>query len=112
MKPRKTAVVTMSQCPSPGTACEASEPSTALDDAHRCRPAGTTSPVDQALALRTATVPEIALGRIEGRVVPTAVNADAPSSRMPGVESTAPPTPNAADSTPVTTPAPERERVA
>src|SRR5207237_1860372 len=35
---------------------------------------------------------------------PTAVSAEAPSALMPGVEMTAPPTPNAADRTPVTTP--------
>jgi hypothetical protein len=42
---------------------------------------------------------------IEGRVVPTATAADAPSNRMAGVEMTAPPTPNAPDIIPVAIPA-------
>src|SRR5438270_2556515 len=46
----------------------------------------------------------MALGRIDGSVVPTATKADAPSARTPGVEIVAPPTPKAADMTPVTTP--------
>src|SRR5207248_2704803 len=41
---------------------------------------------------------------IDGNVVPTATNAEAPSARMPGVEIVAPPTPKAADMMPVTTP--------
>ena len=47
----------------------------------------------------------MALGRIDGSVVPMAMVADAPRARMAGVEITAPPTPKAADSTPVKTPA-------
>src|SRR5437764_14223532 len=46
----------------------------------------------------------MALGRIDGSVVPTATNADAPNALIPGVEIVAPPTPKAADMMPVTTP--------
>ena len=49
-------------------------------------------------------VPDTALGMIDGSVVPTATNADAPRARIPGVEIVAPPTPKAADMMPVTTP--------
>src|SRR5881398_1995853 len=48
----------------------------------------------------------MALGKMDGSVVPTASNADAPRPRMAGVEMVAPPTPKAPDSTPVATPAP------
>ena len=50
-------------------------------------------------------MPLTAPGMIDGSVVPTATAADAPSTRMAGVEITAPPTPNAPDMTPVATPA-------
>jgi hypothetical protein len=49
-------------------------------------------------------VPEIAPGRIDGRVVPTATRGAAPSARSPGLETIAPPIPNRALSTPVTSP--------
>ena len=44
-------------------------------------------------------------GSTEGRVEPTACSAVAPRSRMAGVETTAPPIPNMAESTPVAKPA-------
>src|SRR5688572_15414078 len=47
----------------------------------------------------------MALGRIDGSVVPTASVAGSPSARIAGVDTTAPPTPKAAESTPVPTPA-------
>ena len=79
----------------PPTAATAPIGATHATTSHRMRPSR---------AYRA--VPVAALGRIDGSVVPTAVSAEAPSALMPGVEMTAPPTPNAADRTPVTTPSP------
>src|SRR5712691_4386020 len=102
--PRKNAVITISQCPFPGTACEASDPSTALTTPTGAVHTTTCQSIRSLRAYRS--VPETALGRMEGSVVPTATNADAPRRRIPGVESTAPPTPKAPDSTPVINPTP------
>ena len=48
--------------------------------------------------------PLIADGMIDGSVDPTASSGVAPRARIAGVETTAPPTPNIPDSTPVATP--------
>ncbi len=92
----------MRRWPFPGTSSASSEPITAETMPAGAVTATTRQRISPSLVYRA--VPVTALGKIEGRVVPTARSAGTPSARMAGVDTTAPPTPNEADSTPVPTP--------
>ena len=93
----------ISQWPLPGTTWDSSEPK--IDVAMPIGAAHKTTCQSTRCSRTYRAVPDAALGRIDGSVVPTATNAEAPRARMAGVEIVAPPTPNAADMTPVITPA-------
>ena len=92
----------ISQCPLPGTTWESNDPTTAVATPTGAAHFTTSQSTKPSRIYRS--VPDTALGMIDGNVVPTATNAEAPSARMPGVEIVAPPMSKAADMMPVTTP--------
>lgn len=102
VKPTISAVRIISGCPPPGTAPLANAPPTAA--AAPVSPVHATTRQSTRCSRAYRYAPVTADGMIDGTVEPIAAIGVAPSNRMAGVETTAPPIPNIPDKTPVPTP--------
>jgi len=105
----RTAVANMSGRPFPGITSASTAPATEATAPVRPVTATTRARMSPARAYRSD--PVIDDGMIDGSVDPTASIGDAPSERIPGVEITAPPTPNIPESAPVANPRSRVSRV-